>query len=408
MDEASVFQRIPESGGVRQQLYDAVLEARSRTAGSESTGSALTHAWVFSGPPGSGRTTSAGAFAAALLCTSPDRPGCGECEGCRTAMAGTHGDLKMAKTESKIFQVKDIREEFIPWAYRRPTTAPWRVLIVEDADRLNSPSANAMLKTVEEPPERTIILFCVPTVDAKDFSVTLRSRCRHVYIPTPEVEDVVKILRAEKPDLTEEQVRWAATVSNGHVGRARGFASSEVTRAWRNQALNLVESVFAPERAYLEARDLAVGAKDTAEAQLKPKDEAELAKLEESLGVGGRGKGVQAATRGASGQVKALEENQKRRRKRVAQDQLDLALTDMAGLYRDAMLASMGAEFAPIHPDRSRTATELARRVPAEQLLKCIDAVNEARSLLYGNAQPVAVVSGLVGSLQVACGVGAR
>ena len=324
-------------------------------------------------------------------------------------MAGTHGDLMVARTEGTIFPVGRIRDEVIPWAYRRPTAEPWwRVLIIEDADRLNPESSNAILKTVEEPPEQTIIIFCVPTIDAKDFSVTLRSRCRHIYIPTPEVDDVVKILRAEKPDLTDEQVRWAATVSNGHVGRARGLASSEVTRDWRNQALNLVESVFAPERAYLEARDLAVGAKDTAEAQLKPKEEAELAKLEESLGVGGRGKGVQAATRGASGQVKALEENQKRRRKRVAQDQLDLALTDMAGLYRDAMLASMQAESAPIHPDRSRTAAELARRVPAEQLLKCVDAVNEARGLLHGNAQPVAVVSGLVGSLQVACGVGAR
>lgn len=314
----------------------------------------------------------------------------------------------VARTEGTIFPVARIRDDVIPWAYRRPTTAPWRVLIVEDADRLNDQSSNAMLKTVEEPPERTIIIFCVPTIDAEDFSVTLRSRCRHVYIPTPEIDDVVKLLRAEKPELTDEQVRWAATVSNGHVGRARGLASSEVTRNWRNQALNLVEAVFDPERAYLEARDLAVGAKDTAEDRLKPKEEAEIAKLEESLGVGGRGKGVQAATRGAAGQVKNLEEDQKRRRKRAAQDQLDLALTDMAGLYRDAMLTSMSADFAPIHPDRARTATELARRVPAEQLLTCIDAINDARGMLFGSAQPVVVVSGLVGSLQVACGVGAR
>lgn len=411
MDATAVLSRVPAAAGVRDRLRAAVLDARGRLAGAAPAG-ALAHAWLFTGPPGSGRSTAAYAFAAALLCTDPDDPGCGRCEGCRTALAGTHAELLRVATEANQFHVEYIKGEVIPWLYRRPTTAAWRVAVVEDADRLLTRSgknecANALLKVVEEPPERTIIVFCAPSTDPADFSVTLRSRCRHVHLPTPAVADIAALLRAEQPELPAEQVDWAAAVAAGHIGRARGLLLDEDTRAWRGRALDLVEAVFDPSGGYLRARDMGELTAELPKRHFAELEERELSELEESLGIGARGRGAQAATRGTKHLFKELEEQQKRRRARMGRDLLDQALTDVAMLYRDALTAALGAGSAPLVPDRARTAAELARRLPPEALLRCIDAVTAARGQPV-QVQPTVILTGLVGSLQRLGRVGVR
>ncbi|MDO5030951.1 MAG: DNA polymerase III subunit delta' [Corynebacterium sp.] len=451
MTERSVFSRMPETGGVRSRLQAAARAAHYRFAQGlplagderptapegEVSGTSLsevprdsdmTHAWLFTGPAGSGRSVTATAFAAALLCTRHDNPGCGECEGCRTALAGTHGDIKIVRPEGTIISVATVRDELRPWAYKMPTTADCRVLIIEDADRLNESASNALLKVVEEPPLRTVIIMCAPTTNAEDFSVTLRSRCRHVYVPTPHIDDVVNLLRAERPELTEEQAVWAATVSNGHIGRARGFVSDAGSRDWRGKALDFVEAVFDPARSYLVARNLANEVAGEVKRRMEPLEVAELEKLERSLGVGASGKGAQAALRGSKGVIKELEDNQKRRRRRAESDLIDLSLTDVMGLYRDALVLAFGAEqdagasgavdpggagasgasVRLINPDRRRTAAELARRLGPEAILESIDAITEVREMLTTAVKPGVLMDQLMANLQIAGQVGRR
>ncbi|WP_295629710.1 DNA polymerase III subunit delta', partial [uncultured Corynebacterium sp.] len=350
MEQTSVFDHVTDAGGVRSTLEAAARAARAMARAGDGPGDraaadangAMTHSWLFTGPPGSGRSIASEAFAQALLCTDPDVVGCGRCQGCLTVAAGTHGDLMKVTTEGSVIQVKVVRSEVIPWAYRRPTTAPWRVVIVEDADRLNDESANALLKAVEEPPERTVFLLSAPTTDPEDFSVTLRSRCRHVYVPTPTKDHVVAALRLANPELTVEQAEWAGTIANGHIGRARGLATDEGTRAWRARALDLVEAVFDPASSYRRTRELTSEAEKEAKRRNVDKDEAEMDKLTNALGLGAKGKGAQAATRGSAGVIKELEDNQKRRRKRTEIDLVDLALMDMIGLLRDALMVASG------------------------------------------------------------------
>lgn len=434
MESQSVFQRIPVAGGVRDRLQVAVAAAHARFArglslqssaqelsakgvtDSASHDSDMTHAWLFTGPAGSGRSVTARAFAAALLCTNHENPGCGECQGCRTALAGTHADLNVITTDGSIIPVKVVRE-MREWAYKMPNTASCRVVIIEDADRLNDEGANAILKVVEEPPSRTVIIMCAPTANAEDFSVTLRSRSRHIYIPTPGVDDVMEVLKSEDPSLSDEQLRWAASVSNGHIGRARGLVRDEGTRAWRSLSLDFVEAVFDPAKSYLISREIASKTSAEAKRRLEPVEQQELEKLEEALGIGATGKGAQAALRGTKGVVNDLEADQKRRRKRVEKDLIDFALTDIMGLFRDAMLLKSGVQIsevsAPgavslINPDRRRTAEELARRLPLEAMLKCIDAVTEVRGMLDMAISPAVRMDRLMAMLQIACHVGER
>lgn len=433
MEQASVFDRVTESGGVRATLVAAARAARAIVRAGDDPAAraaadpkgAMTHSWLFTGPPGSGRSTTAKVFAQALLCTDPEIVGCGRCRGCETAKAGTHAEIQIAETMGVSIGVEYTREELVRWAYALPTTADWRVVIIKKADRLTPEAANALLKAVEEPPARTVFLMCAPTTDPADFSVTLRSRCRHVYVPTPTSEEVVTALRIEHPELTVEQAEWAGTVANGHIGRAKKLATDEGTREWRGRALDLVEAVFDPATSYLRTRELASKAEAESKRKNEPIEEVELEKLSNALGLGAKGKGAQAATRGAAKEIKDLEADQKRRRKRDTLEFVDIALMDMIGLLRDALLVSSGIPAdggdavaggaggggsmpTPINPDRRRTAAELARRVPAEGLVASIDAVMDARHAMARNVRPAVALDGMMGAMQVACRVGQR
>ena len=383
----------------------------------------MTHAWLFTGPPGAGRSVAAKAFAASLMCKDAV-PGCGQCEACRTALAGTHADTVAIVPEGVVIPVKHVRD-MIEAASRMPTTAHWRVVIVEDADRLNDAGANALLKSIEEPPPRTVFILCAPSTDPDDVHVTIRSRCRHVYIPTPSVDDVTRIL-AEDPtmELTEKQIDWAASVSGGHVGRARRLAVDDNARNQRTRALRVPEMIYRDGDAYLYTGDLVAAAKSEADAATGERDDAELAKLREALGVGAKGRGAAKAQRGSAGAIKELETRQKNRRTRMVIDMLDLLLMDIAGLYRDALMISVGAAGAGasvgsdvgdgkgsagvpiIHPDHANTATELARRNTPEQLLQCVDAVRMGRELLTAGVRQESALDAMVGRLRQICVTG--
>ncbi|MFZ3269417.1 MAG: DNA polymerase III subunit delta', partial [Mycobacterium sp.] len=234
---------------VGQESVEADLVAAAAAARGDSTHTAaMTHAWLITGPPGSGRSIAALCFAAALQCTSAGVPGCGECRSCTTTMAGTHADVRRVIPEGLSIGVDDMRA-IVQIASRRPSTGRWQIVLIEDADRLTEGAANALLKVVEEPPPSTVFLLCAPSVDPEDIAITLRSRCRHIALVTPPPAAIAEVL-VDSDGLPADTASWAASVSGGHVGRARRLATDPEARERRLQALGLARDAATRSRAY--------------------------------------------------------------------------------------------------------------------------------------------------------------
>jgi DNA polymerase III subunit delta' len=388
-----VFERLVGQDSVTADLTAAAVAGRSGVAEG-----VMTHSWLFTGPPGSGREIAALCFAAALQCTDPEQPGCGRCHACTTTMAGTHGDVRRVIPEGLSISTKEMRG-IVQIAARRPSTGRWQVVVIEDADRLTEAAGNVLLKVVEEPPERTVFLLCAPSVDPEDISVTLRSRCRHVHLITPAAPAIAQVLR-EHDGLDPETADWAAAVSGGHIGRARRLATDDEARARRRRALDVVTAV-ARGTAYLAADELVKAAEDEAKQLSAERDERERDELATALGAGGTGKGAAGATRGSAGVLKDLERRQKSRATRTGRDALDRALLDIAGLYRDALAIAFGdpAGITMTHPDMADRARDLAQRVRPEGLLRSIDAVLACRAALDRNVKPRFAVAAMAATL---------
>src|SRR5688500_11230768 len=253
-----VFSRLVGQHATEADLVAAAQDARGDSAHNPASTGTMTHAWLITGPPGSGRSIAALCFAAALQCTSDGVPGCGECRACTTAMAGTHADVRRIVPEGLSIGVDEMRG-IVQIASRRPGTGRWQVVLIEDADRLTEGAANALLKVVEEPPPSTVFLLCAPSVDPEDIAITLRSRCRHVALVTPPVDAIAQVL-IENDGLAEDDARWAASVSGGHVGRARRLAVDQEARDRRQRALGLARDAATPSRASGAAEELVAAA----------------------------------------------------------------------------------------------------------------------------------------------------
>lgn len=358
----------------------------------------MTHAWLITGPPGSGRSVAALCFAAALQCTSDGTPGCGECRACTTTMAGTHADVRRIIPEGLSIGV-DAMRTIVQIASRRPGTGRWQIVVVEDADRLTEGAANALLKVVEEPPPSTVFLLCAPSVDPEDIAITLRSRCRHVALVTPPVEAIAQVL-IDADGLSAAEAQWAASVSGGHVGRARRLATDEQARERRKRALGLARDAATPSRAYAAAEELVATAEAEAKALTGDRNEAESEELRTALGAGGTGKGTAGTMRGAAGALKELEKRQKSRQTRASRDALDRALIDLATYFRDALLVSSGVtDVVANHPDMADKVAALAAHAPPDKLLRCIEAVLECREALAVNVKPKFAVDAMVGTV---------
>ncbi|KJF25379.1 DNA polymerase III subunit delta' [Rhodococcus sp. ACPA4] len=390
--ERGVFGRLVGQHDVEQSLRAAALSARG-----DSSGSDMTHAWLFTGPPGSGRSVAALCFAAALQCTSDGEPGCGQCHACTTTMAGTHGDVRRIIPDGLSISVKGMRE-IVNIASRRPTTGRWQVIVVEDADRLTEGAANALLKVVEEPPDRTVILLCAPTTDPEDMSVTLRSRCRHLALVTPSVESIAQVLIG-RDGLAPDQARFAASISGGHVGRARRLATDDVARDERARSLRLAFDAASASTAYKAAENLVKSIESETKTLFTDVKERELEELKVSLGGGGTGKGTAGTLRGSAGLIKELEARQKSRDTRAKRDLLDRTLIDLAGMYRDALSYALGSSSTSTHPDMAERASDLASRTSPEGLLKCIEAVLACREAVDFNVKLQWALDAMVASI---------
>jgi DNA polymerase-3 subunit delta' len=395
---SGVFSRLVGQDAVEAELVAAATAARGDSTHSAMTTGNMTHAWLITGPPGSGRSIAALCFAAALQCTSDGVPGCGECRACTTTMAGTHGDVRRIIPEGLSIGVDEMRN-IVQIASRRPGTGRWQVVVVEDADRLTEGAANALLKVVEEPPPSTVFLLCAPSVDPEDIAITLRSRCRHIALVTPRVDAIAQVL-IDTDGLSDADARWAASVSGGHVGRARRLATDEQARRRRERALGLARDAATPTRAYAAAEELVATAEDEAKSLTGDRNESETEELRTALGAGGTGKGTAGALRGATGALKDLEKRQKSRHTRASRDALDRALIDLATYFRDALLVSSGAgAVAANHPDMADKVASMAAVVPPDRLLRCIEAVLECREALAVNVKPKFAVDAMVATV---------
>jgi DNA polymerase III subunit delta' len=395
---SGVFSRLVGQDAVEAELVGAATAARGESAHNTVATGIMTHAWLITGPPGSGRSIAALCFAAALQCTSEGIPGCGQCRACTTTMAGTHADVRRIIPEGLSIGVDEMRG-IVQVASRRPGTGRWQVVVVEDADRLTEGAANALLKVVEEPPPSTVFLLCAPSVDPEDISITLRSRCRHVALVTPRLDAIARVL-VETDGLPEADALWAASVSGGHVGRARRLATDEQARDRRERALSLARDAATPARAFAAVEELVASAESEAKALTEDRNEAETEELRTALGAGGSGKGTATALRGSAGALKDLEKRQKSRMTRASRDALDRALIDLATYFRDAMLVSSGATTVqPNHPDMADKIAAMAAHVPPDRLLRCIEAVLECREALAVNVKPKFAVDAMVATV---------
>jgi DNA polymerase III subunit delta' len=385
------------TGGVWEAVIgQPAVVAELRAAVSDPA--AMTHAWLFTGPPGSGRSVAARAFAAALQCP---QGGDGTCHDCRTVLAGTHADVNVIVPDGLSIGVAEARE-LVRVAGRAPSQGRWQVIIVEDADRMSEAAANAVLKMIEEPPPRTVIMLCAPSLHPDDVSVTIRSRCRVMGLRTPSVEAVSEVL-ARRDGVDPALAAWAAGASGGHIGRARRLARDEDARLTRKAVLDIPLSLVSLAACLNAADDLVGAAQEETDAATGALNGAETEALKASLGVGARGPGVVAASRGSAGQLKELEKRQKSRATRIGRDSFDRALVDLAGLYRDALVVgSAPGESLPLnHPDRRADAEELARRIGAEGALRRIDAVLACRVALEQNVKPQIALEALTVALRL-------
>jgi DNA polymerase-3 subunit delta' len=379
-------------------LSAAAEAAATIVAGGTPAPGAMTHAWLFTGPPGSGRSSTARAFAGALQClVTDDRPGCGECAGCRTSLHGTHADVRVVAPEGLSISVAEMRS-LVQISARRPTSGRWQVVIIEDADRLTEGAANALLKAVEEPPERTVFLLCAPSDHPDDVSVTIRSRCRLVSLGSPRPAAIASALEAAD-GIPAEMASWAASVCGGHVGRARRLAVDSEVRARREAVLRIPLALRKPADVFTCADELIKAAEDDASTANESRDEAEREALETAMGAGGTGKGTAAATRGAKGALKDLEKRQKSRATRTQRDSLDTALVDLAGFYRDALVVHTGSEAALTHPDRAGDSRTAAAQWSRESILRRLEAVLACREAIEVNVKPRIAVEAMVTTL---------
>ena len=355
------------------------------------TAGGMTHAWLFTGPAGSGRSVAARAFAAALQC--PDG-GCGHCQACHTASTGTHADVRFVVPEGLTIGVAEMRA-LVLRAQSAPTAGRWQVLLVEDADRLTEQAGNALLKAIEEPPPRTVFLLCTPSTHPEDVSVTIRSRCRTVPLRQPSAEAVAAVL-IYRDGTDPKQAAWAAAAAQGHVGRARRLANDPQARARRDAVLAIPRRLTGIGACFDAASALIAAAEAEANAISSEVDTRERAEMETALGAGGTGKGAAGAVRGSAGILKDLERRQRSRSTRAQRDALDRALIDLAGFYRDVLVRRFGASVPLVHLDAAEMSANAASKWTAEGALRRLQAIIECREAIELNVKPRIAVEAMM------------
>ena len=363
----SVFDLLIDQDQVVGVLKDAVNASRDDKNKSQ----VMTHAWLFTGPPGSGRSNAAVAFAAALVC---EKGGCGDCVNCRSSLAGTHGDVELIRTEGLSIKIDEIRE-LVSRSSWGASISPWRIVIIEDCDRMTEAASNALLKALEEPGSQTIWLLCAPT--PHDVIPTIRSRCRHINLITPTTQEVSNFLQ-HALNVEKDEAELAARISQGHLGKARYFLTNEDAPRLRKKSFEILFSARDIPSALSAADALLSLAKERAESRLQVLNEKEEDELRSAMqGTSGRG-----LISGGSKALKDLEKDQKSRLTRSVKDELDGYLLDFTTLLRDAL----STPDSILNLDSRNEIARIKASLTPEVITELTHSINRTRELLSTNA----------------------
>jgi DNA polymerase-3 subunit delta' len=384
----SVFDSLIGQEHAVAEMNRAALDAQKIVKGlnSESV-NAMTHAWLITGPPGSGRSTISLAFAAALICPAG---GCGTCTDCRNAMAGTHVDIEHIIPEGVIYSIDDTKS-LIERASLAPSRAHWHIIIIEDVDRFKNDAASVLLKSLEEPPPGTVWLLCAPTSD--DVFETIRSRCRQVTLMSPSFDSIAEQL-STRYSISKEIAEFSARAAQGHIGRARALATDELVRNRRSEILDMPGRVNSVVSCFEMAAKIVANANADTDSIVEPLDQQDEDNIRTAYGDGVEGfKGVERRIKSA---VKSLEKRAKDRRRRVLSDQYDRVLLDLTGFYRDVLLIQSGSDLPLINEEFRAKIEKLASASTTVQTLKRIDAIKETRDHLLANVNPLAAFESML------------
>lgn len=340
---------------------------------------AMTHAWLFTGPPGSGRSNAARAFAAALISGGEESN-----DVTTRVLSGHHESLTIMSTQKSVISIDEVRE-LVTKAQTAPVNSAWRVVIIEDADRMMERTANVLLKAIEEPPPATVWLLCAPS--PIDVLTTIRSRCRPVRLRIPSRDAVAQLL-IERDHVSEDRAHWAAAVAQSHIGRAKYMALNESAGEERKQILAIPGKLTSVGATIRLAGRIVDEAAETAKSRVEERNAIERRELMTILGIAGE----KTIPPSARAQIRRLEEEQKRRSVRARNDELDRIFLELMSFYRDILMHQLGMREGWINAGETDLIAEWANRDGPDTTLLRIDAITDARQRLQTNMSPVLIV----------------
>ncbi len=373
------------------KLRRAVTDAEKIRIGEP--GPAMTHAWLITGPPGSGRSTAATTFAAALICPLN---GCGTCQICRMAPVGGHADVEIITPSGLSYGVDEARE-LVRLSSLAPIDSPWRVIIMEDADRLTDEASNSLLSSLEEPTPHTVWVLCAPSVE--DVLPTIVSRTRHISLRTPTTKDVTQLLiNTYKVD--PAMAAFAARASQGHIGRARGLAMEEASRTRRQFDLRSAISLRDVPSCIFAARDMVTEATTAANTRADALDNKEDELLRAAFGIEEGSRVTGPSKRNVDSAKTRLLKHQKTRRKRMIRDEVDRSLVDLLGLFRDILIVQVDSNLELINQEMRPAIESFAARGNPADTTRTLEAIEHARTSIKANTPPQLAVEALMVSIK--------
>jgi DNA polymerase-3 subunit delta' len=358
------------------------IDALRAAASADPANTSMTHSWLITGPPGSGRSNLAYAFAGALLGRGDDDEATA-----RQVAARSHPDLAVLSTERIIITIDEVRS-LVAASQFSPSVGRYRVVVIEDADRMTERTSNLLLKALEEPPPRTVWILCAPS--EADLIPTIRSRVRSVRLRVPSVHDVAAVL--ERRGVEPATALVAAREAQSHIGMAQRLATNPEARDRRRTTLETALGIRSVSDAVIAASTMLSVAGDDAKAITEERDAEERASALRSLGVEPGGT-VPPALRS---QLRALDDDQKRRATRSLRDGIDRIMVDLLSLYRDVLLLQLGVGDDLVN-ESIRPALEQARTAstPATTLA-VMDAISVARRRIESNVAPALALEAML------------